>query len=268
MNMRKVMFQCVAVLLASRWMVQAAETVLSFAGTSSYVDLAMPDVLQRPSNSPMTVEGWMYLRAVDTRDMLYSKNNVRSSNGYTHMFGFYENGRIAAFTGSAWREPSPAVTAALGRWMHVAFSFDGTTLTYYLDGEPIGTSAFNYNNVEANTVKLGGYISGTDIDGMKSEVRVWDHARSHAEIARDWRRRLVGHEPGLIGYWPLNEGEGMNVYDCTGNQSTGTLVNAAWTQADDLDLSPFALVNPATGSRRFTNTNVVDMLDLMFPWGA
>ena len=129
----------------------AGETVLSFSGTDSYVDLGMPQVLQRPSDSPMTVEGWVFLNAVDSRDMLYSKNSGRNTSGYTHMFGFYENGRIAAFTGTTWREPSPAVTVDTERWVHVAFSFDGATLTYYLDGEPVGTAAFNYNNVEANT---------------------------------------------------------------------------------------------------------------------
>ena len=253
-----------AMLLLSLRVAPAAETVLSFSGTDSYVNLGMPSVLQRASNSPMTVEGWVYLNSVDNRDTLYSKNNARST-GYTHMFGFYTNGRIAAYTGTAWKEPSPTVTVATKRWMHVAFSFDGTNLTYYIDGESVGSSAFNYNNVVANTVKLGGYTKDTDINGMKSDMRVWDHARSAEQIQAYMNRRLSGREAGLLGYWPLNEGVGTQVFDQTAYASTGTVISATWVATEDLTLSSLTLAHPITGSPRFTNTNAVDVAGLIIP---
>lgn len=131
---RKVMLGVTLLLFGLAEPVIATETVLSFSGTDSYVDLGSPGALQFANNSPLTVEGWIYLNSSDVRDMLYSKNIGRTTTGYTHMFGFYENGRIAAFTGSVWQEPNPKVTVDIQRWVHVAFSFDGTTMTYYLDG--------------------------------------------------------------------------------------------------------------------------------------
>ncbi len=254
---------------------RAAEPVLEFTGNNSYVDLGMPEVLQFANNAPLTVEGWMYLETLGSRDMLYSKNDARNTSGYTHMFGFYENGRIAAYTGSAWREPSPTVTISAGQWYHAAFSFDGATMTYYLDGAAVGTSVFNFNNVEDNTVKLGGYHSGSDINGMKSDVRVWDHARSQEQIQETMNIRLTGAETGLIGYWPLNEGSGSTVYDGTANDMEGTVVNAEWVVAVDLVLTPadadflpalpFTVADKVTGSTEFTNSNAVDIVEFPIP---
>ncbi len=257
--------------------VGGAENVLQFSGNNSYVNLDMPAILQIPSDSPMTVEGWMYLDTRSDRDMLYSKNNARNTSGYTYMFGFYNSGRIAAYTGSAWREPSPTVTVSAEQWYHVAFSFDGTTLTYYLDGEAVGASAFNFNNVENNTVKLGGYHSSSDITGRKSDVRVWDHARSEEQIQTYMGSRLTGAEEGLLGYWPLDEGSGAEVFDGTDNHSTGTVVGASWVVAEDLALAPpdaeyllaasFTLADRQTGGERFTNSNEVDLAAFPVPDG-
>ena|SRR5690554_4601111 len=87
---------------------RAAETVLDFSGTDSYVDLGMPDVLQIPSDGPFTVEGWMYPRTVDSRDMLYSKNSGRNTTGYSFLFGFMDSGDLALYSpASGWGKASP-----------------------------------------------------------------------------------------------------------------------------------------------------------------
>lgn len=39
--------------------------------------------------------------------------------------------------------------------------------------------------------------------GHISDVRIWDRARTQAEIYRDMHRRLLGRESGLKAYWPF-----------------------------------------------------------------
>src|SRR5690554_4430000 len=256
-DLRFAMITALTCSLLSAAGVMGGVTALSTDGTDSYVLVGTPDALQIPDNHPLTVEGWVYLNSLSDRDIFYSKNSSRTSP-YTYMFGFYESGKIAAYTGSAWMEPSPTVTVSAGQWYHIAFSFDGTTLSYYIDGELVGTSGFSFSNNTGHSIKLGGYISSADIDGLLSDVRVWDHARSEAQIQDMMSRRLVGSESGLLGYWPLDEGEGTVAQDLTANASDGTLVGATWA-ASDLQLSLFAVAQPLTGSTRFTNTNEVDV---------
>ena len=250
-----------------------AETVPLFDGSDSYVDLGAPDALQIPSNDPFTVEGWMRFNGLSTRDMLYCKNSNRGSP-YTYMLGF-ANGNLAAFD-SNWRG-NFAVSRELGRWYHVAFSFDGSTMSFYLDGALLGTAAFSFVNTAAHTVKIGGYSSSADINGSMSDVRVWNYARSGGEILMDMETRLRGAEAGLIGYWPLDEGEGTTVYDWTASGSDGTLTGAGWTSEEDLvltpadaeylDALPVALADLVTGSERFTNSNEVDVVVFPVPRG-
>jgi len=60
------------------------------------------------------------------------------------------------------------------------------------------------------------------------EVRIWNVARSAADIQADMNRELIGNESGLVGYWKLNEGAGATIYDSTSNGSNGTINGAQW----------------------------------------
>ena len=147
----------------------AAEPVPLFSGSDSYVDLGKPDALQIPSKAPFTVEGWMLFDTLKSRDMLYCKSAGRTS-AYSYMLGFAD-GKLAAYN-TAWRG-NFVVSRETNRWCHVAFSFDGTNMAFYLDGDLLGVAAFSFNNNLAHTVKIGGFSSTSDIDGSLSDVRVW-----------------------------------------------------------------------------------------------
>ncbi|MDX9863010.1 MAG: LamG-like jellyroll fold domain-containing protein, partial [Rhodospirillales bacterium] len=136
----------------------AGETVLSFTGSDSYVNLGTPDALQIPSSGPFTVEGWMYLNALDSRDMLYTKNSARSSSVISYTLGFYDTGDLGAYSASSgWVKCVPDTNIATKRWYHAAFSYDGTNMSYYLDGQPFGSKPYTFANTESHTVKIGGY---------------------------------------------------------------------------------------------------------------
>lgn len=242
-----------------------AETVPLFGGNNSYVEIGTPSALQVPSNNPITVEGWMRFNSLTTRDMLYCKNNGRNAAPYSFLVGFADN-KLSAFYTSSWKG-NFAVTRQLGRWYHVAFSFNGATMSFYLDGELLGTDAFSFVNTAAHTVKIGGYTASADNNGNVSDVRVWNYARSQEQIQNDMNRRLAGEEAGLLAYWPLDEGSGTVVADRSSNGCDGTLVNASWPTNNDLSLLDFVVVNPVTGSKRFTNTNRLNVARLPVPNG-
>ncbi len=72
----------------------------------------------------------------------------------------------------------------------------------------------------------GGYFGG-----MMDEPRVWNYARSAAEI-RTGMSMQIQAAAGLIGHWGLNEGSGTTANDSTTPAQNGTLTGGpAWASA-------------------------------------
>ncbi len=256
--------------------------VAAFSGTDSYIGLGAPAALQLGNNQPFTVEGWMYMRSIESANMLLSKNEAKVGNGspYTFFMGFrdyYDRPELQMLIHS----PAAGYKTVLMsyvpyRWYHIAFSFNGTTVSMYVDGALKSTAAFSYVDVPTHNIYIGGYASD-DLDGYKSDLRMWNVARTQTEIQDNMYHRLAGTESGLIGYWPMDDGTGDTAGDLTSNVTTGALVNATWalrpdlpvSEADDLFVawSPFTVADRATGSKDFTGSNEVNVVAFPIPTG-
>jgi len=74
---------------------------------------------------------------------------------------------------------------------------------------------------------IGGDLNFSEYwPGKIDEVRIWNVARSPAEIQTYFDRSLHGSESGLVAYWRFDEGNGNIATDFTGNGHTGTLINS------------------------------------------
>jgi len=77
-----------------------------------------------------------------------------------------------------------------------------------------------------------------DYKGLLADVRLWDRAKSEAEIQRNWAKPITGSEPGLVGYFPLTENTGTVARDRIDPARTIILHNSqseSWA-----DQNPFA----------------------------
>ena len=155
-----------------------------------------------------------------------------------------------------------------GTWTHVAVTRDATnSLQVYLNGTALGARTWTG---ELRFNRIGGGLLGRVAD-----VRVWDHARTASAIEFDRHRRLTGAEPGLLGYWPLDDAAGATVQDLSPAANDGTLTGTAWAEDADLVLvandstfvpaAPLTLADLETGSERFTNSNQVDVAAFPVP---
>jgi hypothetical protein len=71
------------------------------------------------------------------------------------------------------------------------------------------------------------------LDGILDDVRVYNRALSQEEIRSTMHIRLNGDEPGLVGYWDFDEGEGQAAYDMTINANDGHLGSTAGVDDND-----------------------------------
>lgn len=118
----------------------------------------------------------------------------------------------------------------LDAWQHWAFKRQGTQLKILRNGVVITTAV-----VSANVLNI--FTSGADmrfgvpggsevIQAYTSDFRIWNYARSDAEILGNYQVRMTGSEPGLVCYYPLAEPDSV-FKDRTGNNIILELFNGA-----------------------------------------
>ncbi|MCP4710877.1 MAG: hypothetical protein GY869_19825 [Planctomycetes bacterium] len=85
--------------------------------------------------------------------------------------------------------------------------------------------------------------SNNGFDGVIDEIRIWNVARDGADILTHMNHYLSGNQPGLVGYWKLNEGSGSEFLDSSGNNNLGLILDAIWDFG--IPLEPTAIENVA-----------------------
>jgi hypothetical protein len=118
-------------------------------------------------------------------------------------------------------------------WHHVAVSYDGTTWGLYLDGQLDATLAANatprFDSIQH--FGLGTALNSTGVaagffDGTIDEARVWNHARSLAQIKSGMTAPITSAS-GLVGRWGLNEGSGMVAANSAGAGTPNGVITGA-----------------------------------------
>jgi hypothetical protein len=117
-------------------------------------------------------------------------------------------------------------------WIHIAMVHTGGTLSAYKNGVLVGSvpsaATMQPNQVGANPVlQFGGIINNSSRNwthkGDIDEVRIWNSARTAAQIAQNMNRSLSGMEFDLAAYYRMTDGAGASVTDDSGHGWTGTL---------------------------------------------
>ncbi len=128
-----------------------------------------------------------------------------------------------------------------GVWTHVAVTFDNAyTARFYVDGALVET-VFGAQPAAAATQPffIGRNASGIEYwRGDLDEIRVWNIVRTPAAIAATHRTTLYGDEPGLVGYWRLDENTGGVVVDAIGGNHGTVFSSPTWTLLDDCAVGP------------------------------
>lgn len=131
---------------------------------------------------------------------------------------------------------SPGKLSSLERWWHVALNFTGTMWELFLDHTMVGRQTALVFPAAIENAKC---VVGKGFVGMIAEVRVWQQTRTAAQLSRDATRPLSGTEPGLCGYYPLNEGQGNVLMDYSPRNEHALLSHgaASWCTIDHVPIT-------------------------------
>jgi hypothetical protein len=156
---------------------------LSFNGTNAWVTVA--DSASLDLTNAMTIEAWINPTAANEWDTLVMKE---SATGLAYALYVIDQARPAGYVRVGANDVGAVGTAmAANTWVHVAMTYDGTTLRFYRNGTQVATAAAS-GAVSATTgaLRIGGNSPWGDyFSGMIDEVRVYNRVLTAAEITTD-----------------------------------------------------------------------------------
>ena len=201
---------------------------------SNYVSIAnFGNII--PTNE-ITVEFWAYTTAAAGQSafMLNPDQNTNRLNAHINYGGsapdvgvtYWDFGNIS---GGGRLGPVPAPASSISNWVHYAFvaSHSGNYMSIYTNGALYATKSGMTLYVRGNySLQIGG--PGFPYQGRLDEFRVWNSARSQAQILADMNSPLAGNETNLLLYYRFDDNGGnpsANSATATGAAYNGTPAN-------------------------------------------
>ncbi|MCL1469839.1 LamG-like jellyroll fold domain-containing protein [Argonema antarcticum] len=202
------------------------EYLLEFDGSTTCIKISDRSSLDVLNN--FTLEAWVKPKRLSGVQRIVSKPSA---------YGFGLNGDQIRFT--IYGKQDYDMTQAplsVDTWVHLAVVVDTDNQAYfYVNGVMVqavpGTQPANKSSASC-MIGNQGIGKGEYFAGQIADVRIWNVARQE-QIQANRLRRLEGTEPGLVGYWLLNEGSGTIAHDKTSFANHGTITGGAtWVQSD------------------------------------
>ena len=243
-------------LIGSSAAINAQNYALKFDGTNDKVG-----ILDSPELNPtsgMTIEAWINATEWNSNiwgGVIVGKQGTNPDKGYCFTAG--QNGRVE-FTVSVnegWKAVSTPALLGTNAWYHIAGVYTGSQLMLYINGQLIQTedAIGELTHGTGVVMNLGDNPTwpGRFWNGRLDEIRIWEIARTEAEIQANMSVELTGTETGLVAYYPMNEGSGSVLGDASGNENTGQLINmddTSWVdgfQPVTADLGVIGIASPS-----------------------
>lgn len=193
-----------------------------FNGSSTYVNAGTQSILNLSSD--LTFSTWFNTsKSGASQEMIFKGTN--SNNLFdtfissTGLFNceIYQNNSLNAYLQAA-----GTVAVNDGKWHFGSCTLSGTTLTAYVDGVAVGVDNTTTGSRDTTTTQplyIGKYVSTIStfyFQGSLDEVRIYDYARTPAQVAWDYNKGAPS------AYWKMDECQGTTLYDSSGNGNTGT----------------------------------------------
>ncbi len=160
-----------------------------FNGSGNYMDFGTGGALTLGSNTPFTAEAWIKPTALTGYNVgIVSKVQADRGGVYSFMCCVNNSGTLAFYNNVAWYYSSTAVLTN-NNWFHIVFSYNGSVMSYYINGVAYGTSTCTWVDTPAHHLFVGSWYSPNtfyDFNGTISSARLYNKALSAYEVKQNF----------------------------------------------------------------------------------
>ncbi|TWT56318.1 tRNA nuclease WapA precursor [Allorhodopirellula solitaria] len=201
----------------------AAVSLKPYESSSTSGRIEAP-VAEAPRPASITVEGWYSLTALTASNGATALFEHLSDSGHytflVQVFGNRELQLLTRFEDSGTIRTRFDFIPEVDRWYHIAMTVDDTTklATLFVDGNAIGSvelpSSLEYG--EERSLQIGGASTRSRVEN----VRVWNVARSAAEIQEGLTQHYDGN-PNLLLDYRFEDLDTISIRDFSDNGHQG-----------------------------------------------
>jgi hypothetical protein len=200
----------------------------------------------RPVQDDFTLEAWIKTTASRTGSMFYHGNGViyadappGSNPAGANDFGTaILNDKFAFGIGNPDTTLQSDSKVTTGEWVHVAATRNRAAGEAHVFvnavDEKSETTTQKASLTDQPTLLLGCTLNDQNhFIGKMDEVRIWNVARTEAEISATMHERLTGREPGLVAYWRFDAPSGVTAVDSSPAKADATIAGfLEWVESD------------------------------------
>lgn len=211
---------------------------IQFDGVSQIANLAPLSV----TTNTMTFECWAYANGSQSSaaGLVFARGGVTPASGIG--FAYLDPGKL----GYNWNDAGSSYNWTggpaypLNTWFHTALVVEADKATLYLNGVPYVNNVPHLPVTFADITQLAtdNCCSERMFNGKMDEVRIWNVARTKAEIVASMNASVPTNSPGLMAYYKFEE-DGSIVKDATANGKSGTLENGTTRIVSDAGVVPY-----------------------------
>lgn len=223
---------------------------IRFDGTNDYV--AAGSLGSDSLTGDYTISVWLKTSSTGTTEVI---SNEGTNGDWTHALYFSTDNLLycklyQSNSGTAYLEAVSSKNYRDNRWHHVSCVVSSNTVSLYVDGEQVGTDTTTSGTRDTSTagdLYIGQFNNSSSglyfFKGVLDEIKIYDYARSAAQIKADYAGGTAGLSAvlglddqgflsdGLVGYWKMDEvgvsGSNWTAIDSSGNGNNGTGVGNA-----------------------------------------
>ncbi len=263
---------------------------LSFDGTNDEVIVPDTSTLQF-GQGDFTAEAWFYFDGTPNVNTILSKRDpsgnvsawivaISDGNPYTPSAGSKIGAAILpdGRTGTANDRVVASVADVTPGWHHAAMvQTYASGMSLYLDGVLVGTDNTSHGVLDVNIAQdlhIGSNNTPDYFTGQIDEVRIWNEARSEADLRANLAQKLdvISFPASLVSYYRFDEntGDGTTLFDLVGGNhgaitgATPQLSGARFGDESNFTTTTSFALSGAVSGNNLTVNNILGSPDIVF----
>lgn len=224
--MRNFLTICLLLITVASTRAQLSQNGLLFDGVDDRVRIPN-NAAYNVGNGNISIEAWIRADAIGANNIVENIVSTYASgsiSGFAFSIGY--NGTLSFTINGSGYGGGGALNLRDGICHHVAVVRKDTVVSYYVDGALISSATWSAFISTTNPLSISNpvpNVSSPGFDGLIKEVRIWNVARTQAELLSNMSITPAASSAGLIGHWRMNATAGQTVFDFSLTANHGVL---------------------------------------------